>query len=351
VSASMFRPRIAWLLVFMPVAIVLRLVNANPELVFAASALAIVPLAYQIGKGTEQLAAHAGSQVGGLLNATFANVTELIVSFFLILKGETEVVKASLTGSIISNILLVLGLSFIVGGVGRERQRFNAESAGLHTASLVIAVTALLMPALFRLTPGSTRLETETISIGVAVVLLILYAGSLLFSLKTHQHIFRSELRQEEPTMPRRDALLILGTATVAVAVMSELLVGALEPTVQALGMSRLFVGLIIVPILGNAAENSSAIMLAAKDKMEISIEIAANSSVQMALFVAPVLVFLSLLLGHPMNFIFTGLEISAVFLSTLVLAFISRDGESTWFEGAQMLAAYIIMALSFFFL
>jgi Ca2+:H+ antiporter len=348
----MFRPKIEWLLVFIPVAIVLRLINATPQLVFAASALAIVPLAYKIGQGTEQLAAHSGAQLGGLLNATFANVTELIVSFFLILKGETEVVKASLTGSIISNILLVLGLSFIVGGVGQgKKQQFNAESAGLHTASLVIAVIALLMPALFRLTPGSTRLETETISIGVAVVLLVLYAGSLLFSLKTHQDIFRSQLRQEEPEMPRRQALLLLGGATIAVAVMSELLVGALEPTVNALGISRLFVGLIIVPILGNAAENSSAIMLAAKNKMEISIEIAANSSVQMALFVAPVLVFISLLLGHPMNFIFTGLEISAVFLSTLVLALISRDGESTWFEGAQMLAAYIIMALSFYFL
>jgi Ca2+:H+ antiporter len=345
------RPKVEWLLAFVPIAIVLRLVHATPQFVFAASALAIIPLAYKIGEGTEQLAAHSGSQAGGLLNATFANVTELIVSFFLILKGETEVVKASLTGSIISNILLVLGLSFVVGGLGREKQKFNAASAGLHTASLVIAVTALLMPALFRLTPGSTRLETETISIGVAIVLLILYAGSLFFSLKTHQHLFRSELRQEKPTVPRREALLLLAGATVAVAVMSELLVGALEPTVEALGISRLFVGLIVVPILGNAAENSSAIMLAAKDKMEISIEIAANSSVQMALFVAPFLVFISLLLGHPMNFIFTGLEISAVFLSTLVLALISRDGEATWFEGAQMLAAYIIMALSFYFL
>ncbi len=233
---------------------------------------------------------------------------------------------------------------------GKE-QKFNPASAGLHTASLVIAVTALLMPALFRLSPGSTRLETEAISIGVAIVLLVLYAGSLFFSLKTHQHVFRSELRQEKAEMPRRQALLLLAGATVAVAVMSELLVGALEPTVAALGISRLFVGLIIVPILGNAAENSSAIMLAARDKMEISIEIAANSSVQMALFVAPVLVFISLLLGHPMNFIFTGLEISAVFLSTLVLALISRDGEATWFEGAQMLAAYLIMALSFYFL
>jgi Ca2+:H+ antiporter len=347
----MMRPKIEWLLVFVPVAIVLRLVHATPQLVFAASALAIIPLAYKIGTGTEQLAAHSGSQIGGLLNATFANVTELIVSFFLILKGETEVVKASLTGSIISNILLVLGLSFLIGGLKGKEQKFNPASAGLHTASLVIAVTALLMPALFRLSPGSTRLETETISIGVAIVLLVLYAGSLIFSLKTHQHLFRSELRQEEPTMPRRKALLILGAATVGVAVMSELLVGALEPTVAALGISRLFVGLIIVPILGNAAENSSAIMLAAKGKAEVSIEIAANSSVQMALFVAPVLVFISLLLGHPMNFIFTGLEISAVFLSTLVLALISRDNEATWFEGAQMLAAYLIMALSFYFL
>jgi Ca2+:H+ antiporter len=347
----MFKPKIDWLLVFIPITILLRILNVSPQVVFASSAIAIVPLARQIGKGTEQLAAHSGPQLGGLLNATFANITELIVSFFLILKGEIEVVKASLTGSIISNILLVLGLSFVVGGWKHEEQEFNTASAGLHTASLVIAVVALLMPALFRLTPGSTHLETETISVGVAVVLIALYAGSLVFSLKTHRHFFRSESRQEEPEMPKARALAILGGATVGVAVMSELLVGALEPTVEALGISRLFVGLIIVPILGNAAENSSAIMLAAKDKMAISIEIAANSSVQMALFVAPVLVFVSLLLGHPMNFIFTGLEISAVFLSTLVLALISLDGRSNWFEGAQMLAAYLIMALSFFFL
>jgi Ca2+:H+ antiporter len=347
----MLKPKIDWLLVFIPITIVLRILNVSPQVVFASSAIAIVPLARQIGKGTEQLAAHSGPQLGGLLNATFANVTELIVSFFLIRQGEIEVVKASLTGSIISNILLILGLSFVVGGWNREEQTFNTASAGLHTASLVIAVVALLMPALFRLTPGSTHLETETISIGVAVVLITLYAGSLLFSLKTHKHVFRSEERQEKPEMPKGRAMALLGAATVGVAVMSELLVGALEPTVEALGVSRLFVGLIIVPILGNAAENSSAIMLAAKDKMAVSIEIAANSSVQMALFVAPVLVFVSLLLGHPMNFIFTGLEISAVFLSTLVLAFISLDGRSNWFEGAQMLAAYIIMALSFFFL
>jgi Ca2+:H+ antiporter len=351
VSASMLRPKIDWLLIFIPLAIVLRLVNATPQLVFAASALAIVPLARHIGIGTEQLAAHSGPQAGGLLNATFANVTELIVSFFLILKGETEVVKASLTGSIISNILLVLGLSFVAGGWKGKEQKFNAVTAGSHTSSLTIAVVALLMPALFRLSPGSTRLETETVSIGVAIVLIVLYAGSLVFSLRTHSYLFRSEGRQEEPGMDRRQALLLLGAATVGVAVMSELLVGALEPTVKALGISRLFVGLVIVPILGNAAENSSAIMLAIKDKMDVSIEIATNSSVQMALFVAPVLVFVSLLLGHPMNFIFTGLEISAVFLSTLVLALISRDGKSNWFEGAQMLAAYLIMALSFFFL
>jgi Ca2+:H+ antiporter len=339
------------LLVFVVVTIALEVVHASPVSVFASAALAIVPLAHQIGIATEDLAARAGASTGGLLNATFANVTELIVSFFLVLKGEIEVVKASITGSIISNILLVLGLAFVVGGWNREEQEFNAAAAGLKTASLVIAVVALLMPALFHFTSQAGRAQTEVVSLGVSVVLIALYAGNLLFSLKTHRSLFRTTLHDVQPRFSARRAVTLLAGATALVALMSEFLVGALEPTVAQLGLSRLFVGLIVVPILGNAAENSSAVLLAAKDKMSVSIEIATSSSVQMALFVAPVLVFLSLVLGHPMNFIFTRLEIAAVGLSVLVLGLIALDGRSNWFEGAQMIAAYLIMAVSFFFL
>ena len=347
----MLRPMLEWLLVFVAAAIVLELLHADPLAIFVTSAIGILPLAGLIGQATEDLAARSGPQVGGLLNATFGNVTEMIIAFFLILQGELEIVKASITGSIIGNVLLVLGLAFLVGGWKRQQQSFNPASAGLHAASLVIAVVALLMPALFSFTREATNFRTEAVSVGVSVVLLTVYALSLLFSFKTHRALFRSSFQHGEPRRSLRAAIALLAGATVFVALMSEFLVGALEATVEELGLSNLFVGLIVVPIIGNAAEHSSAIFLAAKDQMDVSIEIAIGSSTQIALFVAPMLVFASLLVGHPMDFIFSGLEIAAVAFSSAVLAFIALDGRSNWFEGAQLLGAYVIMAVSFFFL
>jgi Ca2+:H+ antiporter len=340
-----------WLLVLLPVAIVLEIAHGAAVAIFAVSALAILPLAGIIGHATEDLAARAGPQVGGLLNATFGNVTELIIAFFLILQGELEVVKASITGSIIGNVLVVLGLSFLIGGWKRQEQTFNRASAGLHSASLVIAVVALLMPALFHLTPEASDFREEAVSVGVAIVLMTIYLLSLLFSFKTHRDLFRSTFEHGEPKWSLRKAMGMLAAATVGVALMSEFLVGALEETVEEVGLSKLFVGLIIVPIVGNAAEHSSAILLAAKDKMDVSIEIAIGSSTQIALFIAPLLVFLSLAVGHPMNFIFSGIEIAAVAFSSAILGFIALDGRSNWFEGAQLLSVYLIMAISFFFL
>jgi Ca2+:H+ antiporter len=345
------KPKMEWLLVLVPVAVVLELAHAEPIAVFAVSALAILPLAGMIGHATEDLAARIGPQKGGLLNATFGNVTELIIAFFLILEGQLEVVKASITGSIIGNVLLVLGAAFLVGGWKRPEQVFNRTSAGLHSSSLVIGVVALLMPALFALTPEATNFRTEAVSVGVSVILLLTYAAMLFFSLKTHRSFFRSDFDHGTPKWSVKRAVGLLAGSTVLVALMSEFLVGALEPTVEELGLSKLFVGLIIVPIVGNAAEHSSAIFLAAKDKMDISIEIAIGSSTQIALFVAPMLVFMSLLVGHPMNFIFTGFEIAAVGFSSAILGFIALDGRSNWLEGVQLLAAYLIMAISFFFL
>lgn len=347
----MLKPRLEWLLVFVPIAIVLEVIGASPLAVFGTSALAILPLAGAIGHGTEELAARSGPQVGGLLNATFGNVTEMIISFFLILEGEIEVVKASLAGAIIGNVLLVLGLAFLLGGLRRQQQEFNIATATLHSASLVIAVVALLMPALFSFTPEASNFRTEAVSVGVSVVLMTLYILSLLFALITHKKLFASAMEGSEPKWSLGRALGLLTGATVLVGVMSELLTGALDATTEELGLSKLFVGLIVVPIIGNAAEHSSAVVLAMKDKMDISIEIAIGSSVQIALFVAPALVFASLLVGQPMNFIFTGYEIAAVAFSSAILAFIALDGRSNWFEGAQLLAAYVIVAVSFFFL
>lgn len=345
------KPKLEWLLVFVPVAIILELTHGPAVAIFALSAVAILPLAGIIGHATEDLAARSGPQVGGLLNATFGNVTELIIAFFLILQDEIEVVKASITGSIIGNVLVVLGLSFLIGGWKREEQHFGRASATLHSASLVIAVVALLMPALFHLSPEATGFREEAVSVGVATVLIVVYVLSLIFSFVTHRNLFRTTFDHGEPKWSVRRALGMLAGATVFVALMSEFLVGALEETVEEVGISKLFVGLIIVPLVGNAAEHSSAILLAAKDKMDVSIEIAIGSSTQIALFIAPLLVFISLAVGHPMDFIFSGIEIAAVGFSSAILGFIVLDGRSNWFEGAQLIAAYIIMAVSFFFL
>ncbi|HEX2294829.1 MAG TPA: calcium/proton exchanger [Actinomycetota bacterium] len=348
----MFKPRLEWLLVFVPVAVVLELTHGDHIAIFVTSALAILPLAGLIGHATEDLAARIGPQKGGLLNATFGNVTEMIIAFFLILEGELQIVKASITGSIIGNVLLVLGLSFLVGGWGRGEQRFNRAASGLHSSSLVIAVIGLTLPALFALTPAANEFRTEAVSVGVAIILVTIYGLGLLFALKTHKNLFRSDFDHGEPKWSVGRAAGLLGGATVLVALMAEFLVGALEPTVEELGMSKLFVGLIVVPIVGNAAEHSSAIFLARKDKMDISIEIAIGSSTQIALFIAPMLVFASLLVGEPyLDLIFSSFEIAAVAFSSIVLGFIALDGRSNWFEGAQLLGAYCIMAVSFYFL
>ncbi len=347
----MFKPRLEWLLVFLPIAVVLEFTHADAKLIFAASALSILPLAGMIGHATEDIAARTGPQVGGLLNATFGNVTEMIIAFFLILEGQLEIVKASLTGSIIGNVLLVLGLSFLVGGWTREQQTFNRASANLNSAQLVIAVVALVLPALFAFTEADTEFREEAISIGVAIALLITYGLGLLFSFKTHRNLFRSDFDHGEPKWSMGRGIGTLLAATVGVALMSEFLVGALEETTEALGLSELFVGLIVVPLVGNADEHSSAIFLAAKDKVDISIEIAIGSSVQIALFVAPVLVFAALAVGQQLDLVFSTIEIAAVAASAIILGFIVLDGKSNWLEGAQLLAAYVIMAISFFFL
>jgi Ca2+:H+ antiporter len=345
------RPSLDWLLVLVPVSIVLELAGGNELLVFLSAAVAILPLAGLIGRSTEQLALHTGPQVGGLVNATFGNVTELIIAVFLILEDETDIVKASLTGSILGNLLLVLGLSFLFGGLRHEEQAYNARSASVHATSLVLAVAGLLMPAMFALgTGGDGFLEREVVSGTVAAVLIVLYLAALAFTLVTHQHLFRTPAEEERPHWSRGRAVGLLVLSTAFVALESELLVGSLEPALEDLGLSRLFVGLILIPIIGNAAEHSSAIRFALQDKVDITLEIAIGSSTQIALFVAPALVFISLAVDHPMDFVFSPFEIAAVALSTVLVFMISSDGRSNWLEGAQLTGAYVIMAISFFF-
>jgi len=347
----MRRPSLNWLLILAPVSIVAKLAFHQDLLVFLTAAGAIIPLAGLIGRGTEELSLHAGPRVGGLLNATFGNVTELIIAIFLIVEGEIDVVKASLTGSILGNLLFELGVSFLVGGIKHREQGFNALAASVHSTSMVLAVIGLFMPALFVLTTGRHDfVEREVVSGTVAAILMCLYAAALVFTMVTHEHLFRVPTAEDEAKWSVRAAVLLLLAATALVAVESELLVGALEPALKDLGLSKFFVGLILVPIIGNAAEHSSAVLFALKNKLDVTLEIAIGSSTQIALFVAPALVFISLAAGNAMDFVFTTFEVAAVGLSTLIVAFISLDGRTNWLEGAQLLGAYAIMGVSFFF-
>jgi Ca2+:H+ antiporter len=351
VAKRLPKPSLDWLLVLVPVSLVLRVAGGSELLIFLTAAGAILPLAGLIGRSTEQLAMHTGPRIGGLVNATFGNVTELIIALFLILDDKTEIVKASLTGSILGNLLLVLGVSFLVGGLRHEEQHYNAQSASVHSTSLVLAVTGLLMPALFALgSSNESVVQREVVSGTVAAVLISLYVAALAFTLVTHEHLFRTPTEGEHAAWSRRRSIGLLLVATGLVAVESELLVSSLEPALQDLGLSELFVGLIVIPIIGNAAEHSSAVLFALRNKVDVTLEIAIGSSTQIALFVAPALVFLSLAVGHPMDFVFSTFEVAAVGLSTILVFMISTDGRSNWLEGAQLTGAYVIMAVSFFF-
>jgi Ca2+:H+ antiporter len=349
--STMLRPSLNWLLVFVLISIVFEFVIPQPVLLFVSACIAIVPLAGVIGKATEELALRAGPRVGGLLNATFGNITEIIISILLISANEVDVVKASLIGSILGNLVLVLGASLLAGGLRFSEQRFSGRSATMHAASLAMAVTGLALPTLFVLTSPDTGFQRMVVSIGVATVLICLYVASLVFSFITHQHLFRVPATVERPSWTVKRALLVLLLAAVVVGLESEFLVRSLEPTVAALGISKAFIGLFVVAFVGNAAEHASAVAFAIRNKMDIAIEIAFSSSTQIALFVAPALVFVSLLISHPMDFVFTLMEVVAVALSTIIVVFVTMDGRSNWLEGLQLLGAYVIMAVSFFFI
>ncbi|HBP64141.1 MAG TPA: calcium/proton exchanger [Desulfosporosinus sp.] len=337
------------LLLAIPVSVFLKLSDYSPVLLFIAAGLSIIPLAGFMGKATEEIACYVGPKVGGLLNATFGNAAELIITIFALKAGLYEVVKASITGSIIGNLLLVLGLSMLLGGFKFKVQKFNRAAAGMHTSMLLMAVTGLIIPAVFLQTHGNPA--AEPLSLGVAAVLMLVYILSLIFSFHSNKDVFRpSQECEVTPNWSRLKSLLILLGATILVVLESEFLVAGIEPVVQTLGVSPLFIGVIVIPIIGNAAEHSTCVIMALKNKMEISLEIAIGSSTQIALFVAPLLVFLGYFIGRPLDLLFTGYELVVIIMATVITAMISMDGRSNWLEGAQLLSAYAIMAIAFLF-
>jgi Ca2+:H+ antiporter len=349
-----------FLLIFVPVAIVLEIMHANPIAIFAASSLAIIPLAGWMGRATEHLAEKLGEGLGGLLNATFGNAAELIIALMALRRGLFDVVKASITGSIIGNILLVLGLSLLLGGLKFPRQVFNRTAAMLGSTMLALSAIALLMPAVFHIiVQGRENLREQDLSLEIAIVLMITYILSLIFTLRTHSHLYTTggiDAEAEEEAIgthgwSQTRSIVTLLIATALVALMSEFLVGAVEETSHSLGLTEVFVGVILVAIIGNAAEHSTAVLVALKNKMDLALNIAIGSSMQVALFVAPVLVFASYLFGKPMNLLFTPLEVVTVAVSVAIVALIAQDGESNWMEGILLLAVYVILGLTFFFL
>ena len=352
----LFTSWLDFLLVFVPVTIALEVLRADPLMVFVAAGLAIIPLAGLLGRATEHLTTHVGAGIGALLNASLGNAAELIIALVALREGLHDVVKASLTGSILGNILLVLGISMFAGGMKYERQKFNQTAAGMGASLLLLAAVGLIIPALFHFTAADRGVAIEReLSLTIALVLFAMYIASLLFSLKTHRHLFAGEGHDvsdlgEQP-WTRGASITVLTIATCLVALMSEMLVGAMEPAAQRLGLTQVFVGVILVALVGNAAEHSTAVMVALKNKMDLAYGIAVGSSLQIALLVAPLLVFASYLFGTPLDLIFTPFEVAAVTISVLIVGFVAMDGESHWMEGVMLVGVYLMLAIAFFFL
>lgn len=346
-----------------PIAVALELAHSSATLIFAASALGIIPTAALMGRATEELAAKSGPGIGGFLNVTFGNAPELIIALFALGQGLQEVVKASIVGSILGNMLLVLGAAMLAGGLRRDKQTFNRTSAGVQTTMLMLAAGALVMPAIFELVegqglpgPGAEAINydntVEHLSLAVAIVLIATYVGGLFFSMKTHRSLFNPEYEEEDTWgWSVRTSVIALAVAGLLVGLMSEVLVGSISEASEAIGLSEFFVGVIVVAIVGNAAEHWVAVLVAAKDKMDLAVNIAIGSSAQIALFVAPVLVLASFFLGpFPLALVFNGFELAAILIAILVAQQVTSDGESNWFEGVQLLALYFVFGLAFYF-
>jgi Ca2+:H+ antiporter len=348
---------------FIPIAVVLELAHAGAVVIFFASALGVIPTAALMGRATEELAVRSGPGIGGLLNVTFGNAPELIIALFALGAGLHEVVKASIIGSIMGNILLVLGAAMFFGGWGKDRQRFDRTAASAQSSMLLLAAAALVMPAIYELIdgrglpqPGAERIHYDTtvqgLSAAVACVLIVSYVAGLWFSLKTHRDLFNPvhEIDEDahEPWTVRK-SVIALAIAGVAVGVMSEILVDSISDAAAKLGLSEFFIGVIVVAIVGNAAEHWVAVLVAVKDKMDLAVNIAIGSSAQIALFVAPALVLTSFVLGpHPMALVFNGFELGGILLAIVIANHVTNEGESTWYEGLQLLAVYVVLGIAF---
>jgi Ca2+:H+ antiporter len=370
------------LLIALPFAILAEIGGWGEMWVFVLSSLAIIPLAGLIGTATEALTVYTGPRLGGLLNATLGNAAELIITIAAIREGLLELVKASITGSILGNILLVMGMSMLLGGLRHGIQRFDSRHASRSAILLMLSVIALLVPSVLSSSIGPTdSVKVEALSLGVAVIMIILYVAALFFSFRDRSGIVTDALTAEKShvkadhrpahktehsvitakpvTTPiehhsswsLRASLILLTLSTLGVVVMSELLVGVVEPVVAGLGISEFFLGIILIPLIGNVAEHLVAVKVAIQNQMDLSVEIAVASSLQIALFVAPVLVFISLVMGNPLQLIFNEFELLALIVGVLITVLISMDGESNWLEGAELLAVYLILALAFFLL
>jgi Ca2+:H+ antiporter len=349
---------------FIPIALALELLHAGPVLIFATSAIGVIPTAALMGRATEELADRVGPGIGGLLNVTFGNFPELLIAFFALREGLHEVVKASIIGSVLGNVLLVLGASMLVGGVTRERQSFSARAARSQATMLLLASVALVMPAVFQLVrggglplPGAELVRfsssVEGLSLTVAIVLLISYAGGLWFSLVTHRDLFNPpDDEDDDPELwSVKRSVFLLAISGLAVGLMSEILVGSIAETAESVGLTEFFIGAVIVAIVGNAAEHWVAVYVAAKDKMDLAVNIAIGSGAQVALFVGPVLVVLSFFVGpQPLALVFNGFEVAGILLAVIVASHITSQGESTWFEGLMLLAVYAVVVATFLF-
>jgi Ca2+:H+ antiporter len=341
------------LLLFVPAAFVLEFTHADPLFILIVSALGVIPLAALIGEGTESLAEKVGERAGGLLNATLGNAAELIISISALRQGLITLVLASITGSILGNLLLILGLSLLMGGIKFGTQRFNRQNASMDATLLVLAVFALAIPSIFNAALEPDFRSVEFLSIGAAIAILVMYGLTILYSFTTKTS--ESDPVAREAHAPEgwstAHAVIVLVIAVALVAVLSEFLVGAVEPVTAELGLSEFFLGIILIPLVGNAAEHMVAVQVAVKNKMDLSLGIAIGSSLQIALFVAPLLVFISLALGNPMPLEFNVYELLAVAAASMIAALVSLDGRSNWLEGSMLLVLYVILAVAFFFL
>jgi len=344
-----------WLLLALPIVLIAEWMHLPSIWIFALSAVGLIPLAGLIGEATESLAVYTGPKIGGLLNATLGNAAELIITLVAIQAGLLELVKASITGSILGNLLLVMGAALLLGGLKNGMQVFDRRQAGNNSILLILATVALVIPSLFSHSIGpETSVEVEALSLGVAAVMIVLYVLGLVYILRSSNGSPVSHQVHEgkhKAEMSLAASLVMLAFSTAGVVWMSETLVGVVEDVTATLGLSEFFLGFILIPIIGNVAEHLVAVRVAIRNKMDLSIEIAVSSSLQIALFVAPLLVFVSLAMGHPLTLVFNQFELLAVIAAVLVAALVSADGESNWLEGASLLAVYLILGIGFFLL